>query len=163
MSLTSGVASLAYGGGASSSLVVHGPAAFPILSDSSGNILAAVGCQAAPSSAGCALMVGHEGQLKGSLAGGSGQLILNTIGWMANRQSAGSSSASITVGLQAGLWGLAAFLTTHGIAHSYVSGTSDSLTSVDVYVRDIFGYATRNPVAVQHSPQPIATITAARV
>ena len=74
MSLTSGVASLAYEGGASSSLVVHGPAAFPILSDSSGNILAAVGCQAAPSSAGCALMVGHEGQLgplmtqEGSLA-----------------------------------------------------------------------------------------------
>ena len=160
MSLTSGVASLAYGGGASSSLVVHGPAAFPILSDSSGNILAAVGCQAAPSSAGCALMVGHEGQLKGSLSGGSGQLILNTIGWMANRRSAGSV---MMVGLKTGLSDLAAFLTTHGIAHSYVSGTSDSLTSVDVYVRDIFGYATRNPVAAQHSPQPIATITAARV
>ena len=107
-------------------------------------------------------MVGHEGQLgplvtqEGSLAGGSGQLILNTIGWMASRQS----SASMTVGLQAGLSGLAAFLTTHGIAHSYVSGTSDSLTSVDVYVRDIFGYATRNPVSVQHSLQPIAMITA---
>ena len=114
-------------------------------------------------------MVGHEGQLgplvtqEGSLAGGSGQLILNTIGWMANRQSAGSSSASITVGLQAGLWGLAAFLTTHGIAHSYVSGTSDSLTSVDVYVRDIYGYATRNPVSVQHSLQPITMITAAHL
>ena len=88
-------------------------------------------------------MVGHEGQLKGSLAGGSGQLILNTIGWMANRQSAGS--ASMTVGLKTGLSGLAAFLTTHGITHSYVSGTSDSLASVDVYVRDIFGCAARSP------------------
>ena len=139
------MASLAYGGGASSSLVVHGPAAFPILSDSSRNILAAVGCQAAPSSAGCALMVGHEEQLKGSLAGGSGQLILNAIGWMASRQSTGSASASMTVGLKAGagLSDLAAFLTNHGIAHSYVSGTSASLTSVDVYVRDVFGYATQ--------------------
>ena len=133
--------SIAYGG-TSSSLVLHGPAAFPILSDTEGNILAAVGCQAAPSDAGCALMVGHMGQLKGNLTrGGTGQLILNAIGWMASRQSSGSASTSMTVGLQEGadLSDLAAFLTSHGIAHTDVSGTSDSLTSVDLYVRDISG------------------------
>ena len=150
--------SLAYGG-KSSNLVVYGTAAFPILSDHRSNILAAVGCQTAPSSAGCALMVGHMKQLQDNLAGGSGQLILNAIGWMANRQSTSASSMPVGLQAEAGLSELAAFLTTHGIAHKYVNGTSDSLASVDVYVRDIFGYATRNPVSVQHSLQPIATIT----
>jgi hypothetical protein len=124
--LTAGVEKIEYGGALSSSLIVHGRLAFPVVMDPNGRTSIA----AARVEHGRILHVGHESQIGGAITGSGDiiQLLLNAFSWM--------GGSNPVVGHSPGMPALATFLSEQGIESMEV-GPSD-LGDVDIYIRTIY-------------------------
>jgi len=164
--LTDGVKALQYDTDRSSRLVVYGPRSFPIAMSKSGETTVGIGCVAVPppnGGPGCALVLGHENQLKSELShssaeeyghgwaprdrdserGDVGTLLLNAFKWLSRKQEP-------QVGYSTHLRDLGSFLMTNGVKRTAVEVDADfeaQLRRVDVYVAEASGVMAHVQVA----------------
>ena len=126
--LTQDVAKLELGGSLPSDHVIHGATVCPLLLIQSNCAIAAF----ARWEDGRVMQMGHESQINGGLLGNgdAGQLLLNTIAWMAQ----GKELA--LVGVDNDLKGASTFLTNKGVPNKVIG--LDELETVDIYIRNVY-------------------------
>ena len=126
--LTQGVGSIDFGGGAPSTLVVHGPGAFPLITDGDGDIGAAA---ALVPGGGRVVVWSHGNQLGGQLGVADGaRLAENAARWAGD-------AAQPVVGVAGDLAQLSATLTGAGL--EVVAASPEQLDGLDVYAMSAEG------------------------